>query len=284
VGDRADTTAKRKPAALMGQRPWLPWVLAGALAPLVGGLILVSVLVARHHRATPIVEVEPIAPPVVVVPPPKVTPVDPGPAGRRLAIDAQPPAMVWLDGQKRGPTPLTADVSPGKRLLELRADGFRTFRKTIDVGDEDPRPIVAKLVARAGGRESDGAPPLDVAAVKPAPGESEAARESQRLKRGRPDPVEKPERVAQAPVEKPAAPADDDDLPIGRGFGYLSVSCEPWARVFLDGRDLGRTTPLHRFTAPVGRHTLELRAPAGTVREEVEIRKGEETTVEKNIQ
>lgn len=278
VGDRADTTAKRKPAALAVSRPWLPWVIAGALAPLVGGLVLVAVLVARHHKPAPPVEVEAaeVAPPKQEPPAPKVTPVDPATLPRRLAIDAQPAATVWIDGERRGPTPLTADVTPGKVLLELRADGFHTFRKTVEVGDDDPKPIAAKLLARAGGRATDGAPGEAAPAGDDAPPE--------RVRPERHAAREAVHTVADPPPRPPPPASDDDDLPIGRGFGYLSVNSDPWARVFLDGRDLGRTTPLHRFTTTVGHHTIELRAAAGTVREQVEIKKGEETTVDKKIE
>ncbi|MEO7674718.1 MAG: tetratricopeptide repeat protein [Pyrinomonadaceae bacterium] len=58
------------------------------------------------------------------------------PGLRTISIVTQPNATVWLDGVKYGKTPddgkLTiATVAPGRRLLRIRADGFREVTKTI---------------------------------------------------------------------------------------------------------------------------------------------------------
>jgi hypothetical protein len=45
------------------------------------------------------------------------------------------------------------------------------------------------------------------------------------------------------------------------GFGRLSVTSEPWARVTIDGVVVASETPLVGFTLPAGRHTLRLENP-----------------------
>ena len=45
----------------------------------------------------------------------------------------------------------------------------------------------------------------------------------------------------------------------------MSLSSDPWARVFIDGRDTGRSTPIVKMTVPAGRHHVELRQPSGAV-------------------
>lgn len=41
----------------------------------------------------------------------------------------------------------------------------------------------------------------------------------------------------------------------------------PWARVFLDGRDTGRNTPVRELRVPAGTHTIGLRTADGRMTE-----------------
>lgn len=54
----------------------------------------------------------------------------------------------------------------------------------------------------------------------------------------------------------------------GRGSGTLVIQTLPWARVFLDGRDTGRNTPVRSLSVPAGTHRLGLRTHDGTMHEE----------------
>lgn len=50
--------------------------------------------------------------------------------------------------------------------------------------------------------------------------------------------------------------------------GIISVSCLPWCRVFLDGVDVGKPSPIVGMKVPAGRHTLKLEhPPSGRSRE-----------------
>ena len=43
--------------------------------------------------------------------------------------------------------------------------------------------------------------------------------------------------------------------------GTLDVSCVPWCRVYLDGKDVGRSSPIVSLLVPNGRHELKLEHP-----------------------
>jgi serine/threonine-protein kinase len=59
------------------------------------------------------------------------------------------------------------------------------------------------------------------------------------------------------------------------GTGLLQIGVRPWARVIVDGREVG-TTPLDRIPLPAGRHVVGLRHPAyEAVEKEVLITAGE---------
>jgi serine/threonine protein kinase len=53
-----------------------------------------------------------------------------------------------------------------------------------------------------------------------------------------------------------------------RGRGTLVIQTLPWARVFLDGRDTGRNTPVRELSVSAGTHRLGLRTHDGTMHEE----------------
>jgi hypothetical protein len=45
----------------------------------------------------------------------------------------------------------------------------------------------------------------------------------------------------------------------------LTINTMPWARVFVDGRDTGRNTPVRNFAVSAGSHTIGLRTNDGTM-------------------
>lgn len=47
--------------------------------------------------------------------------------------------------------------------------------------------------------------------------------------------------------------------------GTLTINTMPWARVFVDGRDTGRNTPVRNLRVPAGDHTIGLRTNDGTM-------------------
>lgn len=43
------------------------------------------------------------------------------------------------------------------------------------------------------------------------------------------------------------------------GTGYLRVNAQPWANVWIDGRDTGLTTPIQKMALDAGQHTVTLK-------------------------
>jgi serine/threonine protein kinase len=70
------------------------------------------------------------------------------------------------------------------------------------------------------------------------------------------------------PTRRGSAGGDDAPAAGGRGAGTLVIQTLPWARVFLDGRDTGRNTPVRSLSVPAGTHRLGLRTHDGTMHEE----------------
>ena len=70
-------------------------------------------------------------------------------------------------------------------------------------------------------------------------------------------------------MERPRRAEPEEEAPrrapAGGNFGYLRIQTIPWARVFVDGRDTGRNTPVPQLRVPAGRHTIGLRTNDGTM-------------------
>ncbi len=305
VFERNESTEKRPPAALAGQGMprWLPWLLLGLLMPIVGGLVAVAIVVKRSQAprppaviaAAPAPEVTPVAQPIAKAAAPSEKHV--------LSVESTPAGTVYLNGKKQGPTPWRGEVPAGKVQVEVRADGYHTARKVVQVGDGELAPIVLALAARTGGGSGSGAGAGAGAGQKDddegdsGPGEELALRAPKPIKAAEPapEPVRKKAAPAPEPEDEPLKPLAEpkapeishaDDAALGGGFGYLTISCEPYAQIFLDGRDLGRTTPMSRYSVPSGKHKVTLKAKVGDgqLSFDVTVRRGQELELDKKIE
>ncbi len=106
--------------------------------------------------------------------------------------------------------------------------------------------------------------PTPAARPEPAPEPSRPTRVAQAdpAPRPRPTRTEEPAPRPTRPVrvEEPARPARG-----GGSTGTLTINTVPWARVFIDGRDTGRNTPVRDLRVPAGTHTIGLRTNDGTM-------------------
>jgi serine/threonine protein kinase len=122
----------------------------------------------------------------------------------------------------------------------------------------------------------------------PPPGEADAgpaAAVPARLPIANPAPAVRPTATpapARRSVSTPVPPPPPTPAPTPAparvtGSGLLQIGVRPWARVSVDGREVG-TTPLDRISLPAGRHVVELRHPAyQPVEKPVSIADGETT-------
>ncbi|MSP58739.1 MAG: PEGA domain-containing protein [Myxococcales bacterium] len=225
----------------------LPWIVAAALVPVV---VLLAVVVVMR-RAPAVVEMG--APPEV---PPVITPLAaPAPIlDRKEAVSpVAAPATGKVVGNSRRAASSESNRPERKASAAARAEG---------AGAALPRPPSEAQ---------------DEVAEKPTAGRAPVA------DRGDTVPAEPP---AQAPEkrEEKRARITDDDVPVAASVGYLTITTDPWAKVIIDGRDIGRTTPLTRYTTPAGHHTVELRARTGTVTVEVDVKAKQELAIDRAIE
>ena len=66
-----------------------------------------------------------------------------------LRVNSEPPwASVYLDGRYVGLTPLLEEVDAGGHWVEIRLDGYRTYRRWVYVGAGELTPVFAELEPR----------------------------------------------------------------------------------------------------------------------------------------
>jgi hypothetical protein len=198
------------------------------------------------------------------------------------------PAEVKLDQVYRGRAPLRMEgVRAGARRLDIRAPGYlpvtrevdviadRTAPVTITLVPDRPKPVVTPLAPPVPAQtanppgSSTGPVPGVIPEAAPAPSEdakgSEQSSSRWRSRRRSSEPEAAtpiPIPIATPPASAPAAsaPAAAPGSP-----GTLVINSVPWALVFIDGRDTGRSTPLMGYTIPPGTHEVKLQTATGQV-------------------
>ncbi|MDX2021292.1 MAG: protein kinase [Deltaproteobacteria bacterium] len=208
-------------------------------------------------------------------------------------LTSEPPDRpVWLDGKPltagedgSGPqirTNFKADrVAPGKHVLEIKDNpDFKDWRYEFVQEPGRILKVQATLEPKEGGKPAEGNRPKPAAAPAPAPVAAApkpapapvAAPEPAAEPEAKPEPVKpKPAPVAAAPrpvaAPKPApapapAPVAAKPKPAAGGETCLiTVGAKPWAKVFIDGEDTGKITPLVGHQVPCGKHKLKFVNP-----------------------
>jgi len=165
-----------------------------------------------------------------------------------LSVDSIPPgAWIKLDGSPHGRTPkvIKALKATGQYQLELKRPGLPPWTGTI-IYDGTPLKEVRPRLEK---KKKEGAIPVPSKDVKPA---------------SAPKPVKKtaaPEKPRkEKPKEKPVAKAE--------GFGTLRLNSKPWGKVYIDGKDLGKNTPLLDHKLKAGEHTITIEFSTGQTKTE----------------
>ncbi|HEX6837700.1 MAG TPA: protein kinase [Polyangia bacterium] len=186
------------------------------------------------------------------------------PAYGKVVVSSEPPgAEVSVNGKHAGVTPLTvADVDPGKPArVTARLKGYQAVTKYVGFDKGLEQTLELKLV------------------------EETAVAEKSSSHHGR---------------EHAAAAGGDDDLaPIkvastGKGVpatsgsesGYLVANTQPWAKVLIDGKDTGKTTPIaprSKIALKPGKHTVTFLANGKKFNFDVVIKPGEDTRLIKQL-
>ncbi|MCO4773338.1 MAG: serine/threonine protein kinase [Deltaproteobacteria bacterium] len=177
-------------------------------------------------------------------------------------------------------------------IIKIGMNEDRTGPSATDAVDLDGQVISA---------DDPGTPTTKRPAAEPSPAKEPASASEDTDVPATSDPpaAEAPEVPPETPPETPApaqaprpAPPPSTPTPeptpapvVARGPGTLTVSTYPWAKVYIDGLDLGRT-PLVGHSLEPGQYALRLVVPAAgdkELTETVTIEAGEETRIVRRV-
>lgn len=171
----------------------------------------------------------------------------------RLSIITRPPgAEVQINGRVYGKAPLTIDdLDPSKpaRVTIKRRGGMLTRVISFDAALEQTLDIDLSSGKERGGDERGGSSSSSSSST-----------------------------TSSAPAQAPTAS--------GGGEGFLIANTHPWAKVFIDSKDTGKTTPIgprDRITLKSGKHVVTFVTSDKRVSVEVNIKSGEETKLVKDL-
>jgi len=161
-----------------------------------------------------------------------------------LEVSSEPDgAQVFLDDVRKGSTPLKIpEVRAGQEhQLRLKHPRLPEWRSTIRYDGEPLQKVTARL--------TDEPSPSGGPAVAPEPAPEV-----------KPEPEDKPE-LKPEPKPRPKPRPKPPKRPVAakpQGKGTLSLNSKPWGRVFIDGEDIGRSTPLPNYELSAGKHQVTI--------------------------
>ena len=224
----------------------------------------------------------------------------------KIKVTSEPDgAEVSVNGKKAGVTPAQiGDLDASKQVrVTVRHKGFSPVTKYVSFDKGLDQSLDLKLVASAedgmGGSEepkveagpkepkprASGAVLADVSipetTKKPAPKEKEKAEKDDlapvKLAAAAPAPKETKEKEKEAP--KAAAPSANEP-------GFLVANTQPWAKVIIDGKDTGKTTPIApRSKIPLkpGKHVVTFVANGKKFNFDIVIKPGQDERLIKQL-
>jgi len=189
-----------------------------------------------------------------------------------LDIDSSPSgARVTLDGKNRGTTPtVIPDLRATQQYqLVLKHRRHPAWRGTIFYDGKPVKEVRARLEQKP---KKPSTPRKTEKQSQPKPGPAPVAPAVKRPEPTPPEPVEQPEPKKQPEAAKSTPPSTGQ-------FGTLRLNSKPWGKVWIDGRDINRNTPLLDYRIEAGEHTIKIEFSTGENKtEKITIRPGETTT------
>jgi hypothetical protein len=184
------------------------------------------------------------------------------PAYGRVTVTSDPPgADVSVNGKSCGVTPLSVgDLDPGHPTrVTLRLHGYTTATKYVSFSHGLMQTLEFKLLAAG-------------VAVVPTP--TAMAREEE------PKEPKEPKEVKVASASKGVTgPSPTEN-------GFLVANTQPWAKVFIDGKDTGKTTPIaprSKIALKPGKHVVTFVANGKKFNFDVTIKPAEDTRLIKQL-
>jgi hypothetical protein len=204
---------------------------------------------------------------------------------RLTEMSDPPPELLALVRRMEGPPPLPPElpgllaprprlriVGPTLAMVSIAVGAYVVYQ-LVDAPPEPIAPAIELVDAPAPAPPPPPAEPVVAAAIvePPPPLEPPPVLEPPPPLEVRPRPRPAPPAPAQVihrdlvrpftPEVTEAAEMVETDT---RPSGLLRLQTTPWAHVFVDGRDTGRTTPT-QLRVPAGRHTIGLRTADGVM-------------------
>ncbi len=217
----------------------------------------------------------------------------------KIKITSDPEgAEISLNGHRAGVTPaLLGDLDPGKQArVTVRHKGFAPLTKYVTFDKSLDTALDLKMVASADDGMSEPAQ-----AAEPAPGKLAVLTPKQKgtllADVTIPEPGEKKPRAREkdpepkeelAPVKAPAVRPEPPvkEAPKGNEPGFLVANTQPWAKVLIDGKDTGKTTPIaprSKISLKPGKHVVTFVANGKKFNFDVVIKPAEDTRLIKQL-
>jgi hypothetical protein len=172
----------------------------------------------------------------------------------KLSVSSRPAgAEVQINGRVYGKAPLTVeDLDPTKPVkVTVKKRGSGTVSRTVTFDTSLEQTLEIDLVSGSSSSKDSG----DKGASSGGGGEK--------------------------PSDKPGGGGGG-----GGGDGFLIANTHPWAKVFIDGKDSGKTTPIgprDRIPVKPGKHTITFVANDKRVNVDVVIKAGEESKIVRDL-
>jgi hypothetical protein len=193
----------------------------------------------------------------------------------KLQVSSDPPgAEVNVNGRRAGVTPLSVnDLDPGKSArVTIRLKGFVGVVKHVTFDKQLDQVVDAKLVPGDDKMEKPEKPDKPVLADVSVPDKPERPE-----KPAKPEKQDKPEKEDLAPVK--ATPGSGEP-------GYLVANTQPWAKVLIDGKDTGKTTPIaprSKIALKPGKHVVTFVANGKKFNFDIQVKAGEDVRLIKQL-
>ncbi|AWV88144.1 serine/threonine-protein kinase [Bradymonas sediminis] len=163
-----------------------------------------------------------------------------GEKGKRIARGRTPQNVKDLDGSK-------------SYRVVMEMSGYDEFERAFEPGTKKEDELVAELVKV----EKKPAPETVVASASSSKQPASGSKTSRTNDDSRFDP---PPRNTTKPAPKPEPKPEPKPAPKPKpaGVGTITIGSKPVARIYIDGKDTGRYTPLIKFKIKAGNHKVRL--------------------------
>ncbi len=193
------------------------------------------------------------------------------PATGHIEVNTDPSgADVSVNGKPAGTTPLKLDdldIAKETRVT-IRKSGYSAITKYVSFKQDNHQVFSLKLMTSTGSASPDDAPMVAVSDKPAAPAAEKHA-----------PPADDDDLAPTKPARPVQAAASDDKGGSANDPGFLVANTQPWAKVLIDNKDTGKTTPIApRSKIPLkpGKHLVTFVANGKKYDFDVQIKSGED--------